>query len=824
MPEREPSFQPEVPIQEPTEAAEQKRAIDPRFLQEQFSLPKEQWDEQFRALVQEKSEANQRAIQETEQVIEKGEHEVPTEASTESSEVIRQQTFERYKKGLGLNEEDLKEKRILDLGSGQGDFVEQLIQEGITQKAYGLDANPENFPAEKGVSSHLFQGDFQKELPIKNLDYVVSLGAVSSSFFAGNEDVDVDSIIKNSFDALNEGGEIRIYPIQEAGKDSELIGLKESHKKWVELLSKTAETEGVQCTLEPRDIKVVGKNNDVILESVLIVKKLSEKERKEKKWNQFEERFKTETDRLGYGIEKGIMDTVVGLNAVDINTYQSCEGHVDRGRITPWVDVSAPDEPKKKWQKPTKSDQEIYDENNVSEELLGKSKQLEKKFKREMKKRDIEMDDLKERKKLAKELMAEFDISSQEAKKLSRAARQIDKEKYKPTPEHKKWMQENEELVRRAEALLAEFNQDRDVPESSRIITQPKGYGVALYNGGEDYETASQERTEEEKAELEKRLVQYRAEFQAFAEFLKEKFLGSSDKNLEKTKEESDISPEEKERKLKHDLFEVQLQYAQRLFEKKIPSPSDSIKTESMDFKQLLEEFTDLSTVVRDAFLKRTGKDFGKEENYKEFEKVNQTVIEKVVDAYNDNPDSWMNNVEVFISDAINQLPEGVPSPEARETQPEESHAGVLRYSVGAGHGGLEDYGITPEDECIKTHLDPLFKQGDVAKGKKLSELYKEAYAIIAKEVKENYPNAKALVSESWLFDTNLAKEIGLHTYPSGNENMFRSRTFWGQFINREGEINEERVKQFLETGKPPFRVRSGYILMDEFMEKYGSK
>ena len=53
---------------------------------------------------------------------------------------------------------------------------------------------------------------------------------------------------------------------------------------------------------------------------------------------------------------------------------------------------------------------------------------------------------------------------------------------------------------------------------------------------------------------------------------------------------------------------------------------------------------------------------------------------------------------------------------------------------------------------------------------------------------------------------------------------IFRARTFWGQFINREGKINEERVKQFLETGKPPFRVKSGYIPMDEFMDKYGSK
>ncbi len=73
----------------------------------------------------------------------------------------------------------------------------------------------------------------------------------------------------------------------------------------------------------------------------------AKKSEKEQQWQEFEEKFKKETDGLGYEIEPGIFDAVVALNALGINTRQSCEGHVDRGRIAPWVDVQTAGEPKR---------------------------------------------------------------------------------------------------------------------------------------------------------------------------------------------------------------------------------------------------------------------------------------------------------------------------------------------------------------------------------------------------------------------------------------------------------------------------------------------
>jgi hypothetical protein len=49
------------------------------------------------------------------------------------------------------------------------------------------------------------------------------------------------------------------------------------------------------------------------------------------------------TDALGKGIDPGIFDTVVALNALDIPTVASCEGHLERALAAPWIDVEPPE-------------------------------------------------------------------------------------------------------------------------------------------------------------------------------------------------------------------------------------------------------------------------------------------------------------------------------------------------------------------------------------------------------------------------------------------------------------------------------------------------
>jgi hypothetical protein len=49
------------------------------------------------------------------------------------------------------------------------------------------------------------------------------------------------------------------------------------------------------------------------------------------------------TDRLGKGIDPGIFESVVVLNALHLSTQQSCEGHVGRGRPAPWITFTSPE-------------------------------------------------------------------------------------------------------------------------------------------------------------------------------------------------------------------------------------------------------------------------------------------------------------------------------------------------------------------------------------------------------------------------------------------------------------------------------------------------
>lgn len=56
------------------------------------------------------------------------------------------------------------------------------------------------------------------------------------------------------------------------------------------------------------------------------------------KWNAFALEVNGWGDGLGLPLDEGIKEVVIGLNLFQIITRQSCEGHLDWGRLYPWVD------------------------------------------------------------------------------------------------------------------------------------------------------------------------------------------------------------------------------------------------------------------------------------------------------------------------------------------------------------------------------------------------------------------------------------------------------------------------------------------------------
>ncbi len=186
---------------------------------------------------------------------------------------MREAAYKRYINDLELDEETIRNKKILDLGSGEGEFVKYLIEKGITPEAYGIDAQIDEKAVEAELKDHLLQGNFEEDLPVQDLDYVVSVGAVSNGIWGGEETMDIRRVVEKSLASLKEDGEIRIYPIQEAAQTNPLEGLQASQEKWKELLEEISQTQNAEYRIEPRNIKVTGNNNDVILESVLILRR-----------------------------------------------------------------------------------------------------------------------------------------------------------------------------------------------------------------------------------------------------------------------------------------------------------------------------------------------------------------------------------------------------------------------------------------------------------------------------------------------------------------------------------------------------------------------
>lgn len=60
-------------------------------------------------------------------------------------------------------------------------------------------------------------------------------------------------------------------------------------------------------------------------------------------WQATAEQLSHTTDALGKGIDPGIFEAVVALNALGIPTVASCEGHLERAIAAPWIDVEPPE-------------------------------------------------------------------------------------------------------------------------------------------------------------------------------------------------------------------------------------------------------------------------------------------------------------------------------------------------------------------------------------------------------------------------------------------------------------------------------------------------
>ena len=102
---------------------------------------------------------------------------------------------------------------------------------------------------------------------------------------------------------------------------------------------------------------------------------------KEITWAKIAQQVDTIKDGLGKGIEIGIKEAVIAINAFGINTTMSCEGHFERGVAGPWVDIDIQEtEEIKKLRDDLRSTNEISKDKEKDRDKLNKE-ELEKLYK-----------------------------------------------------------------------------------------------------------------------------------------------------------------------------------------------------------------------------------------------------------------------------------------------------------------------------------------------------------------------------------------------------------------------------------------------------------
>ena len=210
-------------------------------------------------------------------------------------------------------------------------------------------------------------------------------------------------------------------------------------------------------------------------------------------WSKVKNEMVHTGDGLGRGIDEGIMEPVIALNVFKINTIQSCEGHIDEGVSAPWIRFAAPNEPAERF----------VGQNEIFEKVAAKYKMPVEETKR----------------------MFNMDAFWEAYGEC---------EKNAETEDFKKWKLETAKILNLIKAILDDFYSNREVGDNIKIkasaesLEDMTGDFFELSSGGNDNSDNriinGIELSEEEKELLGKRLIKYREEMRAFADFLKDKF------------------------------------------------------------------------------------------------------------------------------------------------------------------------------------------------------------------------------------------------------------------------------------------------------------
>lgn len=269
-------------------------------------------------------------------------------------------------------------------------------------------------------------------------------------------------------------------------------------------------------------------------------------------------------------------------------------------------------------------------------------------------------------------------------------------------------------------------------------------------------------------------------------------------------------SIEEHEKILEEKMTEIQLLYVDAITAGKIPPLDKNI--DPKDIITLISRYTEIPSNLCNEYYNRVG-NFFKQEEYELFK---QKLAEDIYDIYKKDQKTWIEETQKLIKDKIEKL--GPIEKKEKQKNDSKFKAGLIDFHVEAGLGHLlPGLGVNDDDLCVTIHFPSFYKQ----KKDNVNNLFSlNSLKELALKIIEEYPETTAIVGESWLMDTPIAKRIGFKVFNRDSKQELTGQ-FWGQFINSSGQVDSIKVSKFLETGEPTFKVCIGVMMVEDFLKKY---
>ncbi len=280
---------------------------------------------------------------------------------------------------------------------------------------------------------------------------------------------------------------------------------------------------------------------------------------------------------------------------------------------------------------------------------------------------------------------------------------------------------------------------------------------------------------------------------------------------------------EEHSELLDEKITAIKLEYVDRIFLKKIAPFGEQGEShvDVNDFTGLLNKYTPvLSRAIN--YRRNTlpeGVDW-KTEMYASLEKE---FSDKILSFYKNDHENWIQKTEEFLqiekAKAIVTIV-GTNSTLTTEQEEPKQTAGLIHYDIEYNHNNFfestEDK-INKDTRCMFIHLESLYKK--ILADASTSIFPTESFNKLAEQIVDTYSSVEVIAGHSWVMNTAIAKRAGFKVIDNNVEDV--TGAFWGQFIDFKGQINIERVKKFLETGIPPYKVVWGYMKTEDFLKKY---